>query len=59
MRVKLTGDGTRIGRKLHVVAFAFTILEEGAKAYGPTGNHCIALFKEPEKYDALKTLLKM
>ena len=58
VRIKLTEDGTRIGRKLHVVVFAFTILEEVAKAYGPTENHCIALFKEPEKYDALKLCLQ-
>ena len=58
VRVKLTGDGTNIGRKLHVVAFAFTILEEGAKAYGPAGNHCIAILKEPEKYESMKQCLK-
>ena len=53
LRVKLTGDGTKIGRKLHVVTFAFTLLEEGSKAYGPTGNHCIAIVKEPEEYEAV------
>ena len=30
--MKLTSDGTQIERRLYVVAFAFTIPEEGAKA---------------------------
>lgn len=53
VRVKLTRYGTRIGRKLHVVAFAFTMLEEEAKAYAATGNHCIA-----EEYTSMKQFLK-
>ena len=57
MRVKLTGDGTNIGKHLHVVNFAFTILEEGDKAYGPSGNHCIAIFKDSENYGAMKVCL--
>lgn len=58
LRVKLTGDGTNIGKHLHVVNFAFTILEEGDKAYGAAGNHCIANFKEAENYEVMKTCLK-
>ena len=54
VRVKLTGDGTRLGKHLHVVNFAFTILEEGTKAYSPSGNHCIAILKEGEDYDSLR-----
>ena len=57
LRVKLTGDGTNIEKHLHVVNFAFTILEEGDKAYGPSGNHCIAIFKESENYGAMKVYL--
>lgn len=32
-QVKLTGDGTQIGRGFTVVNFAFTILEEGEKSF--------------------------
>ena len=53
MRVKLTGDGTRIGRHLHVVNFGCTLLDEGDKVYSPAGNHCLAIFKEPESYHAV------
>ena len=56
--VKLTGDGTRIGKHLHVVNLGFTLLDEGYKAYSPAGNHCLAMFKEPESYQSLKNCLK-
>ena len=58
IRIKITGDGTRIGKHLHVVNFAFTILDEGEKAYSATGNHCIAIVKEAESYEALKPALQ-
>ena len=45
IKVKLTGDGTNIGKHLHVVNFAFTILDEGDAAYSASGNHCIAILK--------------
>lgn len=38
LRVKLSGDGTNIGKRLHVVNFTFTLLEEGALAYSAEGN---------------------
>ena len=43
LRVKLTGDGTNIGKHLNVVNFAFTILEEGDRAHSMAGNHCIVI----------------
>ena len=49
--MKITGDGTRIGKRLNVVNFGFTILEEGEAAYSATRNHCIAIIKEQETYD--------
>ncbi len=52
--VKLTGDGTNIGKRLHVVNFGFTILDEGNVA---AGKHCITIFKEPETYQSLKAAL--
>ena len=58
MRVKLTGDGTNIGKRLHVVNFGFTIIDEGDLAYSATGNHCIAIFKQTEDYASLKAALR-
>ena len=50
IRIKLTGDGTRIARGLNIVKFAFTILEEGSSVLG---NHPMAIMKVPETYDEL------
>ena len=43
VRVKLTGDGTNIGKRLHVVNFAFTLLDEGDKAYSAAGESNLCL----------------
>ena len=58
VRVKLSGDGTNIGKRLHVVTFTFTLLEEGNKAHSSDGNHILAVFKEPEKYESVKAALE-
>ena len=55
-QVKLSGDGTKIGKRLHVVAFTFTLLEED-QAGSAAGNHTLAVFKQPESYDSLKLAL--
>ena len=46
--VKLSGDGTNMGKHLHVVNFTFTILDEGQKAYTAEGNYSLAIFREQE-----------
>ena len=53
IRIKLTGDDTRIARGLNVVNIAFTILEEGTKARSVAGNHTVAIMKVSESYDEL------
>lgn len=58
VRVKLSRDGTNIWKRLHVVTFTFTLLEEGNKAHSSEGNHILAVFKEPEKYDSVKAALE-
>ncbi len=55
--MKLTGDGTNIGKRLHVVNFGFTILDEGEKAYSAERNRCLAIIKEPESYESLQKSL--
>ena len=54
IRVKLSGDGTNIGKRLHVVNITFNILEEGKKAMAADGNHIIAVIKVPENYENLE-----
>ena len=57
IRVNLSGDGTTIGKRLHVVNFAYTILDEGDLAHSYEGNHCLAIFRAPENYECLKSAL--
>lgn len=56
VNVKLSGDGTRIGKRLHVVIFTFTLLEE-EQFCSSIGNHILAIFKQPESYQCLKSAL--
>ena len=53
IQVKLSGDETNIGKRHHDVNVTFTILDEGSKAMSASGNHLIAIIKEPEHYDKL------
>jgi len=60
--IKLTGDGTQIGRGYSVVNIAFTVLEEGTKGCSAQGNHTIAILKVSESdygalYEALQDII--
>lgn len=57
VRLKLSGDGTAIGRNLHVINFTFTLLDSGG-ATSVAGNHSLAIMKVPEKYDELHSGLQ-
>ena len=57
LKVKLSGDGTKIDKRLHVVVFTFTLLNDRHKACSWEGNHILAVFKDPEKYDYVKKAL--
>lgn len=56
--VKLSGDGTTIGKRLHVINFTFTLLNKGEQAYSAEGNHSLAIFREPETYESLQHALE-
>ena len=56
LQVKLSGDGTKVCRKLNI-NFAFTLLNEGEIAMSPKGNHTIAIINSTESYDVLATTL--
>ena len=58
IKIKLTGDGTRIARGFNIVNFAFTILDEQNKAHSVSGNYTIAILKATETYDELALGLK-
>ena len=58
IRVKLTGDGTRVSRSMHIVVIAFSILNVNENPNSPGGNHVIALLNTVEKYEQLSDALK-
>lgn len=58
LKVKLSGDGTNIGKHLHVINVTFTLLDEGARAFSVDGNHALAIIKEPEDYASLQNSLQ-
>ena len=57
LQVKLSGDGTKVCRKLNLINFTFTLLNEGDLAKSPKGNHTIAIISAIEGYETLKTAL--
>eukprot|EP00112_Aurelia_sp_Birch-Aquarium-sp1_P017926 Seg4207.1 transcript_id=Seg4207.1/GoldUCD/mRNA.D3Y31 product="hypothetical protein" protein_id=Seg4207.1/GoldUCD/D3Y31 len=56
VRVKLSGDGTWLGSKLHVINFTFT-LPDFPDAKASSRNTLLAIFKSSESYDNLKIAL--
>jgi len=58
VQVKLTGDGTKICRKLNLINFCFTVLNEGDLAKSARGNHTIAIINATEKYEELEIALR-
>ena len=56
--VKLSGDGTWVRKRLHVVNFTFTIPDEGPMAYSSEGNHVLAILKVPESYESLANAME-
>ena len=57
IRVKLSGDGTWIGNKLHVINFTFT-LPDFPCAKSADGNVLLAIFKGSENYQYLQNALR-
>ena len=57
IKIKLSGDGTNIGKGLTVVTFTLTILHENDVAMGVKGNYTLAVIKTTETYDNLRDSL--
>ena len=51
--VKLLGDGTWVEKRLPLVNFTFTLLEEGSAAHSHEGNRALVIFKTDENYEGL------
>ena len=50
--IKLSGDGTCVGRNFHVLNFTFTLVNE-TQASSVAGHHTIAILELREHYDEL------
>ena len=57
IKIKLSGDGTNIGKQLTVVKFTFTILNEKDVAMAEKGNYVLAVIKTTETYHNLRDSL--
>ena len=53
----MSGDGTSSGKRLKVVNFTYTILNEKENAMSEKGNYVLAIIKTKETYDNLKESL--
>ena len=49
----ISGDGTNIGKKLHVINITFNMLNEGGNAMSADRNHLIAVIRDSENYEKL------
>ena len=57
VRVKISGDGTNIGKRLSVINITYTILNEKQLAMSEKGNYLLAVIKASESYETLSTSL--
>ena len=58
LKIKISGDGTNIGKRLKVVNFTYTILNEKDIAMAEKGNYVLAVIKGTEEYDDLRDSLE-
>ena len=58
IRIKITGDGTKVSKSMHIPVIAFSILEGNENPNSPTGNHVIALLNCAESYHHLSEALQ-
>ena len=58
IKVKFSGDGTWVGKMLHLMNFTYTLLNQGHKAMGERGNHCLAIVKVKEDYENIQASLQ-
>ena len=58
IRVKITGDGTKVSRSMHILIIAFTILDGSENPNSPGGNHVLAMLNCQEKYEHLSEAVK-
>ena len=58
INVKISGDGTLIGKRLNLCVVSIVVLNEEENAKNARGNHIVCLIKGGENYNLLKYGLK-
>lgn len=57
IKIMFSGDGAQIGKRLKIVNFTYTIVNEKEAAMGEKGNYILGLVKKTESYENLKEIL--
>ena len=55
VRIKIIGDGTRIGNRLQLLNVTYTNINEGNTAMSEKGNYVIAVIKTKDHYEGIKS----
>ena len=58
LKIKLTGDGTRIGKHLQLLNTSYCIINEGEIAVTEKGNYVLAIITTKDSYEGIKDSLK-
>ena len=54
LKIKLSGDGTRVGKHLQLLNVTYTIINEGNVAMSEKGNYVIAVIKTKDDYESIR-----
>ena len=57
LKIKLSGDGTRVGKRLQLLNVTYTIINEGNVAMSEKGNYVIAVIKTKDDYEGIRESL--
>ena len=57
LKIKVSGDGTNIGKRLHIFNVIYTIINEESAAMSEKGNYVLAIIKTTEEYSSIRDSL--
>ncbi len=57
LQLKISGDGTRVGKRLQLLNVTFTIINEGHTAATEKGNYVLAIIKAKDDYQTINESL--
>ena len=58
LKIKVSGDGTNIGKKLHVLNVTYTIINEENIAMSEKGNYVLAIINTKEDHNCIRESLQ-